>query len=948
MNKCTYIDGIASSQAIDTAGEIVDLKGLDISSLINASFNFEHESKLPSQIVGKILTARKIFSKEDCQNDRQSYFWNKCKVPFLYVMGRLFDDKKDSSRELAALFKDDAEHPNELPMVGFSIEGNKIPGAKEGMTITRSIARKCTVTVAPANKTCVAELMPSPKEHKENSIESLFKGEMELFKFESTYEEILEKKENLEKGAKRNWEKEGYHFEHKIHDDSESGPGHKVISVTAHKKDRPSDVLGPVGHSTFKVPADSEHIHAGGVNVDPLHTRKGIASEMYRIAEKVSGKKLVPSDTRTGAGKKLWEGSKDNFGKSENIKKGTAMAIGAGYEPSTGGGQGGGAGGGAFIGSQLAMSEEIAKGENGDWKKEGYTLRYAKGNFNTGGQHLVQAFDNKGNHIGETELSEHHSKASGGRLHPVQTFVDHRHRRKGIASAMYNHAEEKTGLKIHPSHKQTIEGKKFSDNRKSEDLKKALTAGSAMAAPSQLLGGAALGKESLEKRPKMNAMIKKEELKKDVGSGGGAFIGSQMAMSEKKDLEKGEDDPERHTKEYSRHTVPDLRPGELYHMTSHSPITGQAHYKGTVSSIKGLRTAANKRDLSHGSTMHHRVRILPPKTINKSEDLKKALTAGSMNAAPGQLVGGAALGKEELKKDTAPPVPTPSPSPAPVTAAGIQSGFNGALGLGSLKKKEKSHWYERADQAYNTWDKKNQFKDYMKKRMPHLAEGEIDSIGRVLALKKTVQAEGKLSKMYASYFNKSELSKGHPTTERAHEEKLFPQRNPSGHGGIAGKGAMGHGLGVHAEYDTRGQSMAGMRDDEHSKLSAPAKHDISMADRKDMHRQKLGELKAMPSPNLPKSEEMTKSYEPDPATAKKSGYHPTKPGTEYIHGLPKGHPSLGEHKGHTFRKLSPPTKDANHYTWAVKTPKGDNYKVNLPAHTGGSRESIHAHIDSKK
>jgi len=746
MNKCSYIDGIASSQAIDSSGEIVDLKGLDTSSLIGAVLNWEHKSDSPSQICGKILKAHKIFSKEDCQDDRQSYFWNKYKIPFLYIMGRLFDDPKNpkpSALEVASLFKDDAEHPNEPPVVGFSVEGAKIPGAKEGMTITRSIARKVTITNLPCNKTCVAELMPSPKEstNKDNLLGSLFKGEMELFKFESTYEEILQKKES---------------------------------------------------------------------------------------------ERIPTSQNETN-----------------EVVKGTAMDVGAGYEPSTGGGQGGGAsGGGAFIGSQLAMSEEmdkgeddeykrwrgaatrvgarkaavsrkindhikaggksdapemadhwarykdlheqskqinamnprkkLAKGENGDWKKEGYTLRYAKGNFNTGGQHLVQAFDNKGNHIGETELSEHHSKASGGRLHPVQTFVDHRHRRKGIASAMYNHAEEKTGLKIHPSHKQTIEGKKFSDNRKSEDLKKALTAGSAMATPSQLVGGAALGKESLEKRPKMNAMIK----------------------------------------------------------------------------------------------------------------------------------------KEELKKDTAPTAPTPSPSPAPVTAEGVQAGFNNALGFGgSLKKKEKSHWYERADQAYSTWDKKNQFKDYMKKRMPHLAEGEIDSIGRVLALKKTVQAEGKLSKMYASYFGKAETGHEIGVHSQADQAIAYGKKGIKRVGGVSAAGA-----------DYRGA-------------------DVHMARVK--HKEALHELKQMPSPNLPKSENMKKSYEPDPSHAKQSGYHPTEPGTEYIHGLPKGHPSLGEHKGHTYRKLSPPTKDHNFHTWAVKTPKGQNYKVNLPAHTGGSRESIHEHINAR-
>src|SRR5258708_1133356 len=158
MKNCTYIHGVASSECVDTAGEVVDLAGLDCSSLTGSVFNFEHESKLPSQIVGKILEHKKIFSKKDCNNEYHKHFWDKYQIPFLYVMGRLFDDKKNSSKELAALFIDDAENPKEQPLIGFSIEGAKI--AKEGMRITRSIARKVTCTVIPANKTCVAEMVP--------------------------------------------------------------------------------------------------------------------------------------------------------------------------------------------------------------------------------------------------------------------------------------------------------------------------------------------------------------------------------------------------------------------------------------------------------------------------------------------------------------------------------------------------------------------------------------------------------------------------------------------------------------------------------------------------------------------------------------------------------------------------------------------------------------------
>lgn len=172
--NCTYIDGIGSSTAIDTAGEIVDLAGLDCSSLVGGAFNWEHNSSVPASIVGKVLEYKKIFSDKDCENDRHKYYWEKCKTPFLYVMGRLFDDKKPSAKECAALFHDDAEHPQEHPMVGFSIEGSKVD--KKGIVVNKSIARKVTITHVPANKTCLAEMIKSP-EKKESPEDSIFKSE---------------------------------------------------------------------------------------------------------------------------------------------------------------------------------------------------------------------------------------------------------------------------------------------------------------------------------------------------------------------------------------------------------------------------------------------------------------------------------------------------------------------------------------------------------------------------------------------------------------------------------------------------------------------------------------------------------------------------------------------------------------------------------------------------
>jgi len=171
-----YIDGIAASQNIDTAGERIIIEGLDISSLVGSVFNYEHLNTTPDHIVGKILKAKKIFSDKDCEDDRELYYWNKCTTPFLYVMGELFDSYKDSAKEVAGMFRYDEDHRGKTPTdtIGFSIEGAKI--SKENMDITRSIARKVTITVLPANKAAIAEMVP-PQADKKDSLDEIFKTE---------------------------------------------------------------------------------------------------------------------------------------------------------------------------------------------------------------------------------------------------------------------------------------------------------------------------------------------------------------------------------------------------------------------------------------------------------------------------------------------------------------------------------------------------------------------------------------------------------------------------------------------------------------------------------------------------------------------------------------------------------------------------------------------------
>ncbi len=184
----TYIDGIGASENIDSSGERIIIAGLDISSLDkDGVFNYEHKSDQPSQVVGKVLKAKKIFSDKDCDDDRQLYFWQKVQTPYLYVMGELFDDFKESSKDVAGMFRYDAakKGQNERNVMNFSVEGAKI--AKEGMDIVRSIARKITITVLPCNKMAIAEMVPTSKKKKDD-LDGIFKTEsaveVELLKFD--------------------------------------------------------------------------------------------------------------------------------------------------------------------------------------------------------------------------------------------------------------------------------------------------------------------------------------------------------------------------------------------------------------------------------------------------------------------------------------------------------------------------------------------------------------------------------------------------------------------------------------------------------------------------------------------------------------------------------------------------------------------------------------------
>lgn len=169
MSTGLLLDGVFASEAIDSSGEILDVKGIDISDFDEGKgvANYEHqghdnENNQGQEIVGKVVFSKKIFKASDCSNERESLFWSKVKIPFLYGIVRLYDGAgHEGAKALAAIIRD--SHANNEPIiVGFSIEGSTLEKDSKTNRLKTTIARRVALTLRPCNKTAVAGLLADP------------------------------------------------------------------------------------------------------------------------------------------------------------------------------------------------------------------------------------------------------------------------------------------------------------------------------------------------------------------------------------------------------------------------------------------------------------------------------------------------------------------------------------------------------------------------------------------------------------------------------------------------------------------------------------------------------------------------------------------------------------------------------------------------------------------
>jgi hypothetical protein len=161
LRKGLKICGLAGSQVRDVQGEILKIDGADISELQagRGRLNDNHSQGFINTL-GRVTFARKLYKEEDCENDRQKYFWNKLKSPVIYFEGELFDSEKHPSAEATAAILRHI-HKSDVPLkIGASVEGGVVArSAVDSRVLEKTRVNAIALTFTPANRTTLVEPM---------------------------------------------------------------------------------------------------------------------------------------------------------------------------------------------------------------------------------------------------------------------------------------------------------------------------------------------------------------------------------------------------------------------------------------------------------------------------------------------------------------------------------------------------------------------------------------------------------------------------------------------------------------------------------------------------------------------------------------------------------------------------------------------------------------------
>jgi len=181
--KPTEIDMILATESVDIHQERLKIDGCDISDLEmgRGKINDNH-SKGFLNTIGRITQAKKIFKKEDCENERQKYYWNKVKSPYIYAKGVLFDDEEqhENAKAAAAVLKSISKAGFPLAIKA-SVEGGTIArGGVDNRDLVKTKVHSAALTFSPANAQTWVEPLSLEKSSPTSEDEALIKNAMAL------------------------------------------------------------------------------------------------------------------------------------------------------------------------------------------------------------------------------------------------------------------------------------------------------------------------------------------------------------------------------------------------------------------------------------------------------------------------------------------------------------------------------------------------------------------------------------------------------------------------------------------------------------------------------------------------------------------------------------------------------------------------------------------------
>jgi hypothetical protein len=186
-----------------------------------------------------------------------------------------------------------------------------------------------------------------------------------------------------------------------------------------------------------------------------------------------------------------------------------------------------------------------------------------------------------------------------------------------------------------------------------------------------------------------------------------------------------------------------------------------------VKGVFGNSKEAGKHARNYMSALSNGT-VAPPPT---HKELKKAIEAGSYNAAPSTLTNGAAYQTESL---------------------GSRQASTGAEDH-NFQATKKKDWNKKANEEYDKWPHKEKFESFMKARLPHLHDGEIRAIGKLVSLKKSLEKGEDQNPKLGSHFlfsaenpmhpGKNELKMNHEQTLAHLKNKGFNAHEVKGHYG---------------------------------------------------------------------------------------------------------------------------------------------------------------------